>query len=226
VGTDGYPILDINYNLTYEPYTVTESTVYSSVSWDDPPLNCNGCHRNPPQTAYPEVQASVGNSHAAIDEWGYENLHTWNMSFAPLQCRACHYDTVTESTTWTRISGDITIFDDVLIANKGFHVNGNKDVSFDTVNTIPYRTPYSLDATSYNPIDKTCSTVPCHLNQPKPEWGKPYRWGWGSLECDQCHHYGGPWPAQYSSATILTEGFSSTHQGNTQNCLACHDDIH
>ena len=65
-----------------------------------------------------------------------------------------------------------------------------KDVSFDTINTVQYNTPYSLVETSYDPINKTCSTVPCHLNQPKPEWGKPYRWGWGSLECDQCHQYG------------------------------------
>ena len=215
----GYPILDSNGNLTYGPYTVTTFTVYSSVNWEDPPQDCNSCHRNPPQTSYPGVQAAVGNSHAWIDGWGYENLHAFNMSFDPLMCRTCHYNTVTESTTWSRDGMDITTFGDVPIANKAYHVNGEKDVAFDTVNTVTYNSVFSLDETVYNPGDKTCSSVPCHLNQPKPQWGKPYRWGWGTFECDQCHHYGGPWPSQGMGMQ-----FSSSHQGDSgQNCSECHE---
>jgi predicted CxxxxCH...CXXCH cytochrome family protein len=225
----GFPIMDSNYNLTYDPYTVTESTVYSTVNWEGPSFDCNGCHRNPPQTSWPEVQASVGNSHAAIDDWGYENLHAFNMGFDPLMCRTCHYNTVTETTTWTRIAGDITLYDDVPIANKSSHVNGIKDVDFDTVNTVTYRKTFSMSGVVYDPADKTCSSVPCHLNQPKPQWGKPYRWGWGSLECDQCHHYGGPWPAQSSQPSSSSmRGLANEplqiHQGSSgQNCIECHE---
>ena len=228
----GYPIMDINYNLTYAPYTVTESTVYSTVSWGDPSFTCNGCHRNPPQVSAPEVQRAVGNSHASKTDGptGWEDLHTWNHGFDPIQCRTCHYDTVTESTTWTRDSYDTTFFDDVPIANKAFHVNGSKDVSFDSVNDIVYNSSwsgvktYNLSSSVYDPVEKTCSNVGCHKSQPKPQWGKPYPasgGGWGSFECDQCHHYGGPWPT-YSPASTTSEA----HIDNPQNCLECHDRNH
>jgi hypothetical protein len=225
-GDPNYPIMDINYNLTYiddrDINLVTESTVYSTVSWGDPPFSCNGCHRNPPQTAAPEVQRAVGNSHASQTDGptGYEDLHTWNHGFDPLQCRTCHYNTVKESTTWTRGAYDVTYFDDVPIANKTFHVNGNKDVAFDTEHGIQYRNAFWLNGASYDPVYKTCSNVSCHKLQPKPQWGKPYPpsgGGWGSFECDQCHHYGGPWPT-YSPASATSEA----HIGNPQNCLDCH----
>jgi predicted CxxxxCH...CXXCH cytochrome family protein len=220
----GYPIMDINYNLTYEPYTVTESTVYSSVSWDDPALDCNSCHDNPPETAYPEVQDSVGNSHQYINSDGYGNNHAWNMSFAPIMCRTCHYKTVTESATWTR-DHDVTTYGDVPIADKAFHVNGSKDVVFDNVNNVTYNYSYSLAGTNYNPANKTCSSVPCHFDQPKPQWGKPYRYLL-YRECDQCHHYGGSawWPT-YSPASMITKD-PDAHLGDPQNCLDCHDAGH
>jgi predicted CxxxxCH...CXXCH cytochrome family protein len=115
---------------------------------------------------------------------------------------------------------DITTFDDVPIANKSYHVNGEKDVAFDTVNTVTYNSTFSLTEVVYDPGDKTCSSVPCHLNQAKPQWGKPYRWGFGSLECDQCHHYGGPWPpsqTQFNQASAAHEGESG------QSCSVCHE---
>ncbi|GBE30849.1 MAG TPA: CxxxxCH/CxxCH domain-containing protein [Bacteroidetes bacterium] len=217
---DGYIMLDENGNLVYDPYVVTTTPSYTDMNWGDTGLTCNSCHRNAPQTLYPEVQAGVGNSHATIDEWGYENLHAYNMSFAPLGCRTCHYNTVTLDMTWTRIAGDITIFDDVAIANKSAHVNGFMDVVFDTVNTITYNSTFSTANIAYDHENKTCSDVACHLAQTTPEWGKPYRWGWGSVECDQCHRYGGPWPplAARDVHPVDMQGLE---------CIDCHDvDIH
>ncbi|UCE60588.1 MAG: hypothetical protein JSU63_02325 [Phycisphaerales bacterium] len=222
---EGWALLDSNGNLTYDPYTVTEFPVYSTVSWSGASLDCNGCHRNPPQTQYPNVYAAVGNSHAAVDDWGYENLHNWNMSFDPLFCRVCHYSTVTDAMTWTRIAGDITLFDDVAIADKRYHVNGAKDVAFDPVNAVTYSSQtFTFESSIYDPADKTCSNVGCHLEQCKPAWGKPYRWGWGSLECDQCHHYGGPWPPTSPCDTLPRAGrdFDTHGYYPGMDCGSCH----
>ena len=224
---EGWILLDENGNLTYDPYTVNEFTVYMTVDWNGGSLDCNGCHRNPPQTVWPAVDASVGNSHAAVDDWGWENLHTYNMASDPLFCRVCHYDTVTDAMTWSRIGGDITIFEDVPIADKRFHVNGVKDVAFDPVNEVTYSTrTFGFGDSTYDPASKTCSNVGCHLEQCRPEWGKPYRLGFGSAECDQCHHYGGPWPP-----TSPCDGRDAADQSEHSvygdgDCLECHTELH
>jgi Geobacter CxxxxCH...CXXCH motif (GSu_C4xC__C2xCH) len=221
---NGWALLDSNGNLTYEPYVVTELKVYPSISWGDASLDCNGCHRNNPQTSYPEVQAGVGNTHAWISDWGYEDLHAWNMSFDPLICRICHYNTVTDTMTSTRDASDITYFDDVPIANKAYHVNGIKDVAFDPINSVTYNSTYSVAGITYNPETKVCASVPCHLNQENPEWGKPYRTGWGSLECDQCHRYGGPWPPASIKKVSPNEISLSEHESYAgTNCTVCHE---
>ncbi len=192
---DGEIIVDENGNLTYEPYVVTEFKVYTSMTWGDPSLGCNDCHRLNPQTSYPEVQGGVGNTHANIDDWGYENLHAWNMSYDPLFCRVCHYSTVQDPMTWTRDSMDITTYDPIPISDKSYHVNGQKDVAFDAVNPVFYGgTSYDPSVTQWEPAEKTCDSAPCHKEQCRPQWGMPYRPMWGSLECDYCHHYGYAWP--------------------------------
>ncbi|MEI6126114.1 MAG: CxxxxCH/CxxCH domain-containing protein [Pseudomonadota bacterium] len=226
----GLPVLDTNGNLTYDPYTVTESKVYVPVGWGDAPRTCSGCHNNPPMTAYPQVQAGVGNSHQWIDSYGYGNLHAWNMQFDPLMCRTCHYTTVTEISTWSRDTHDVTTFGNVPIANKAYHVNGVKDVAFD-VNPVLYSvyrgttTTFSLASTVYNPSTKGCSSVPCHLAQKKPQWGKPYRWE-NSIECDYCHKMGS-WPSLPSGKIVERSALQQSaadHQSvASQNCIDCHD---
>jgi hypothetical protein len=221
----GVPVLDPYGNLTYPPYSVTESKVYNDVNWGDTALDCNACHRNNPQTTYPEVHGGVGNSHGWIDDYGYEDLHAWNMSFDPLICRTCHYNTVTADQTWSRDAMDITTYDDVPIADKSYHVNGVKDVAFNTVDPIVYNTSggavtYYLTDVSYDLDTKICSSVPCHLAQPNPEWGKPYRW-WNSWECNQCHQMdlGGGKSSSTVSKVVIPE-----HQNAAGgNCLDCHD---
>jgi len=81
------------------------------------------------------------------------------VSYLPLQYS-------NDNMTWTRDFNDITTYGDVAIANKAYHVNGIKDVAFDTVDTITYNSTFSLASTAYNPATKLCSSVPCHLNQP------------------------------------------------------------
>ncbi|MCO6436047.1 MAG: SMP-30/gluconolactonase/LRE family protein [Phycisphaerae bacterium] len=230
----GFPILDANGNLTYDPYSVTESRDYAVVSWGDSALGCNACHRNNPQTSFPDVRAGVGNSHGWIDDFGYEDLHAWNMGFDPLTCRVCHFATVQDEMTWVRDAQDITHFDDAPIADRSIHVNGAIEVVFDPVNPVVYpatgRTyEYNLATAAYDPSSKTCSNVGCHLNQAAPEWGKPYRW-WDPFECDQCHQYGGPWP-RGSSEIVLEQPTmhfdpieleKSASSGDPAICTRCH----
>ncbi len=209
---------DANGNLTYDPYVVTETRMYASVNWEDPHINCNGCHRNGPQTSYPEVQAGVGNSHAWINESGYEDFHFWNHGFDPIQCRTCHYSTITATMAWSRDASDITYFGGAPLANKAFHVNGNKDVSFDPVDTIVYNSnSWVLTDASYDPATKLCSSVPCHLNQLTPEWGKPYRSSI-SAECNQCHQY----KVVEDHGTDITMTLSSRSGSFEDKCLECH----
>jgi hypothetical protein len=233
---NGWAALDANGNLTYQPYTVGVSSGYATVNWGGLPQGCNDCHRNMPQTSVPGLQAGVGNSHGWIDDWGYENYHAWNMGFDPLTCRVCHYDTVKNDMTWTRDGMGITFFDDVAIDDKTYHVNGVKDVRFDTLDPVIYPTSggtvtFSLAATTYSPQTKVCSNTPCHLEQTSPEWGKPYRW-WNSLECDQCHRYGGPWPPPAPNAVaqgnekgrrMPTSRLSVYHSESlAESCTECH----
>ncbi len=96
---------------------------------------------------------------------------------------------------------DITTYGPVPLASRQYHVNGRADVAFDTVNTVDYLRSYSLEGASYDSTTKTCSSIPCHYNNPpltnsaarwqsKPKWGNPYR-GWTyESECDLCHRYG------------------------------------
>jgi predicted CxxxxCH...CXXCH cytochrome family protein len=185
------PVLDANGNLTYDPYTLDISRTYHDMTWGGSTPDCNGCHRNMPQTAYPQVDAGVGNSHAWIEEWGYEDLHAYNMASDPLTCRTCHYGTVTVPQGWSRDPWDVTTYGDVPIANKMRHVNGVKDVVFDSVNTVAVQEQtFSTAGASYDVATQTCSSLPCHGAQQTPQWGKPYRW-WVTAECDQCHNMTG-----------------------------------
>ena len=187
----GNLIRDANGNLTYDPYTVTITRQYRTMVWGaSQTLGCNGCHGYPPRSYYPAVKAGVGQSHSWIDDQGYENLHNYNMSYAPLNCRVCHYDTVrAEYASYTRDAKDVATLADVPIYDASKHVNGGKDVKFDPVDPVNYGAySYSLAGATWDPVQKTCSSVGCHLQQPKPQWGLPYRWE-NSAECDQCHRF-------------------------------------
>jgi predicted CxxxxCH...CXXCH cytochrome family protein len=185
------------------PPNVVTTRVYQDVTWGIPTglLTCNGCHANPPQTSAPDNDGGAGDSHYWVDPYGYENMHVYNISFAPLGCRTCHYDTVHE---WDATQGQgwdvdpVTnrrYYKDVAIYDKAKHVNGSVEVSFDTVNNFTYvstwsgrTTPIDLSLASFNPATKTCSTVECHKQETAVTWGLPYRW-WDDTECDRCHLY-------------------------------------
>jgi predicted CxxxxCH...CXXCH cytochrome family protein len=194
-GPVGLPIgMDQYGNPTYDPYTVTLSRIYKAT----PPwgttgtfTTCTECHEFPLKTSYPSVQAGVGDSHQWIDDYGYGNLHAYNMGFNPLSCRTCHYGTITQSNTWTRDSMDITTYNSVPLASRRLHVNGTSDVLFNTVNPVSYGTvTFNLSGAAYDPITKSCSNVACHLQQTKVTWGSPYRWWIEPTECDVCHRMG------------------------------------
>jgi predicted CxxxxCH...CXXCH cytochrome family protein len=182
-------------NLSYGPYTVTYGRNYRAT----PPwgttgtlTTCAECHEFPLTTSVPSVQAGVGDSHQWIDDYGYGNLHAYNMGFDPLSCRTCHYGTVTQANTWTIDSMDITTYNPVPLASRRLHVNGSNDVIFDTVNPVHYDTfssgtvTFNLSGAAYDPATKTCTNAACHREQTTVQWGAPYRW-WDSKECSLCH---------------------------------------
>lgn len=203
-----------NSNLTYAPYTVTEGRSYQTTpAWGVPGgfSTCTECHSFPLTTSAPGVQAGVGDSHQWIDGGNAGNLHAFNHNYAPLQCRTCHYSTVTATGTWSRtpyvngVGGDVTTYGPVPLASRATHVNGVPNVAFDTVDPVLYwKGTYSLAGAAYDPATKTCSGVACHVAprtfwpgkgtsgarlQRNPKWGQPYRGTWGSAECNLCHRY-------------------------------------
>jgi len=165
---------------------------YMSITWGSGPLNCSGCHGNPTQTAYPTNDGGAGDSHSWIDPYGYQNLHTWNMGYAPISCSYCHNDTVTQLNTYTEDALGVRTLSDVPIANFANHVNGRKNVAFDRRNAFVYSTygsgniAMSLLNATYDPVTKNCSNVSCHIQQTTVTWGTPYRW-YNTIECDRCH---------------------------------------
>ena len=190
-----------NSNFTYAPYAVNSGRAYAvTPPWGTTGTftTCAECHEFPLTTSYPEVSAGVGDSHQWIDEYGYTNLHAWNMSYDPVQCRTCHYSTVTQAGA-TSGTDYLVVYAPVPLASRVTHVNGTPDVAFDTVNSIDYgRRSYSLSGATYNPATKSCANVACHYYpsgspreptrlQQEPKWGAPYRW-WTS-ECNVCHRY-------------------------------------
>jgi len=137
------------------------------------------------------VSAGAGDSHGWRDDSGYINLHVWNMSFDPIQCYVCHYDTVRDYAPWVRDDFSIT-FDYISIYNKAKHINGIKDIVFTDIpiiyQTIGGSRTKDLSSAYFDPVTKTCYNVACHLNQTEVKWGTPYRW-WNSWECNVCHQY-------------------------------------
>jgi len=176
----------------YIPSNLVTTRNYSQPTWGGNSLTCSGCHNNPPLTAYPANDGGIGDSHQWIDDWGYGNLHMYNHGYEPIGCMYCHNDTTRElNYTWVRTPMDVTTMGDVAIYSYSKHVNGTVDVSFDTVNTFPYRTPYNLLTASYDAPTKTCSNVSCHQNQTSVPWGASYKYYMDmSGECDRCHGFG------------------------------------
>jgi predicted CxxxxCH...CXXCH cytochrome family protein len=170
---------------------------YKTVTWGSAPLTCSGCHGNPTQTSSPTNDGGAGDSHSWIDPFGSQNLHTWNMGYAPLSCRYCHYDTVRQLNTYTADDMDVRTLSDVPIKSFSKHVNGSNDVAFDKQNPFVYSSTYgsgptamSLANATYDPATKNCSNVTCHGQQTTVQWGKPYRYYNYDSECDSCHGYG------------------------------------
>jgi predicted CxxxxCH...CXXCH cytochrome family protein len=182
------------YAPTYEPYTVTYMRAYKTTpAWGTNSDGqhstftvCTECHEFPLTTSFPSVQAGAGDSHQWVDDSGYGNLHAWNMGYDPISCRTCHYGTVTQANTWSYSSMDVAAYGAVPLASRRLHVNGSKDVLFDTTNPVLYNTTMSLNTATYDSGTKACTNVACHLQQTRVTWGSPYRLN-NSTECNLCH---------------------------------------
>lgn len=231
-------IFDEHGNLTYAPYTVTETHLYRTTpAWEGGAVTtCTACHDFPLTTSYPSLEAGVGNTHQWIDDSNYGNLHAWNMSYDPLSCRTCHYGEITEENTWSRDADDVTFYDPVPLADVAVHANGQRDVVFDTVNDIVYTsssdtTVYQLDDAAYIPGEKACTNVGCHKLQTYVEWGTPYRWD--TNECDLCHRYALP-PPPSPRGLLSLENNNTAQSGfdhetidlTDKTCTSCHERSH
>ena len=192
-------IMDPTSNFTYAPYTVTITRDYkTTTAWGTTGTftTCTECHGFPTTTYYPDVQAGVGDSHQWVDDYGYANLHAWNMLGSAVPCATCHFDSVNHYSgtgppaddTWVN-GKEFMAYKLVSIKNRALHVNGSPNVAFDNEYVYSgYSGPYVADltASTYNAQTKTCNNVSCHGGQTTVKWGSPYRW-WGSAECNICH---------------------------------------
>lgn len=216
----GYIMDETCSSLQYAPYTVNSGREYQTTPAWGTSGNfsvCTECHQFPLWSDYTTVEAGVGDSHYWINEYGYAYGHENNMEYFPgIGCATCHNGTAnhlpgsvanpptTYPTTWQNIDGVwLQVYSPVQLKSRVMHVNGNPDVSFDTVNGYRYYYPgylnllLPLTTATYDPVTKTCSDVACHYgpplnyNQQKVKWGSPYRgWEGPTSECDQCHRYG------------------------------------
>ena len=180
------------------PDNIITARVYKDVTWNSgETLTCSGCHDNPPQTFAANNDGGAGDSHYWVDEYGYENLHVYNMGYyPPIDCRTCHYNTVQDPSSWVFDSSiGRRRYYDVDLYDKAKHVNGSADIAFDTVNNYTYSSDYSgsktydLSVASFDPATKTCSNVGCHKTETEVIWGVPYRWYGPTAECNRCHGY-------------------------------------
>ena len=188
----GQYVLDSRFNLTYPPYTVNKSRLYATTpAWSGGSMtgSCTECHQFPLTTSYPSVSAGVGDSHEWVDDYGYGDLHAWNMGYNPLPCSTCHYGEITASGGWTITPSEVVIYDPVPLNDRVSHVNGQADVAFNKVDPVVYTSTFNLNDALYDPANKSCGNIACHLKQTYVTWGTPYRW-WNNGECDLCHRYG------------------------------------
>lgn len=230
---------DTHGNLTYNPmYSVTFGRDYKPTpKWNSQSISglCADCHAFPLTTST-AVQAGVGDSHQWIDDYGgYGNLHAYNMGYDPLPCNTCHDGEVSPppsaGTWWSRDGMDVTTYSPISIANRANHVNGIPNVNF--VSTpVTYDTfssgivSFDLTLASYDPNQKSCGNVGCHLAQNYVAWGSPYRW-WKD-ECDLCHRYALPAPLSPMKNLAPSSSPSEAHPVpmSGKACVACHTDAH
>ncbi len=188
------------YPITYPPYDVFVTRVYTNPTWDGATLTCNACHGMPPQSSDPANAGGAGDSHSWVNPFGVADLHGYAMGTGPIACATCHFDTVTlqgvrSLTGWQ----DFPVYEDLPIASFASHVNGRPDVRFTDENILMGSTPFTANPTPALPPapavlapgwesgTKTCTNVSCHLQQTEVKWGRPYRY-W-TEECNVCHAY-------------------------------------
>lgn len=177
------------YPVTYPAYGVTLARGYQAVGWGGAAVGCGGCHGYPVRTSEPGVSAGVGQTHSLVGPGGLESGHAFNHGGTPLNCRACHHDTVTAANSTGRVGG-LSTYGPVPIAGFAQHVNGLPDVAFDTINAVTVRgAAKSLAGASYSQPTATCSNVSCHQSQTAVKNGHPFRPDQVNIECNACHQY-------------------------------------
>jgi predicted CxxxxCH...CXXCH cytochrome family protein len=168
---------------------------------DAAPIGCQACHF---RTADPTATGPSGfywlgtGGDYRLDLPGADPARLTSTAWLDTQCATCHSPTALPGGPGR-----------VLPLH---HVNGARDVDFDPRTAIgslpgypgaptdPATAPYwvklsggtvwsaSLAGASYDRATKTCSTVPCHLQQTSVRWGLvPV----GVVSCDYCHQLAG-----------------------------------
>jgi predicted CxxxxCH...CXXCH cytochrome family protein len=174
-----------SYPIAYPAYALAAGRTYSSPVWGGAPAGCGGCHGFPIRPDGATDVAMAGQSHSWRSAQGTESGHGWNHGYAPLSCRTCHAQTVTQANATSRDAG-LSVYGAVPVASFGLHVNGQPDVAFNGGEVLPYPTVKSMGSPTYNAATRTCTNVTCHLAQTQVRSGQPYREGL-ELECNVCH---------------------------------------
>ena len=173
------------------------TNVYVTATWNTS-LDCGGCHRkadtssNMTGAGPTGLMSSAHVKHVALDEYGNTSRGTKQVT-----CQSCHN---------TVASGNSTI------SNYANHVNGQKNVGFDT-SWIGGSPSYS-GSPNYQ-----CTNVYCHSDgQPLGSASPTYKtvaWNAGSLTCNDCH----------ASSPNTNAHVKHTSSPYNMGCTECHQSV-
>jgi predicted CxxxxCH...CXXCH cytochrome family protein len=166
-------------------------------AWLSGPVHCNDCHGVGTTTTADNVFGTFnyGMPNYANGGTGLRaNSHAAHVVKNGIECTTCHFNSVTGTGAGRAVKG----------TSSTPHVNGIRDVNFDT--SVTGGTP------SYDNVGKTCS-VSCHGT------GTPPIWGQVNLTCFSCHagaeSAAKPQPNQAVPSPVDNVQYLSTGHGRT-----------
>ncbi len=138
------------------------SRVYRTIQWNDPAIDCNGCHGtgNAASNAYPD-HGSTGSGVAGSNSHARHANATTGYSFT---CVKCHSSTMADATN-------------TALKPAGSHLDGSGTVAFDASNA----------SGTYTSATQTCSATYCHSNGNGSNVTNPVWGGAANADCTYCH---------------------------------------
>ena len=155
---------------------------YSSISWSTTSVTCTSCHGGAAAKATVTLSAPHG-THVGTD------VASGAYNFA---CIRCH---------------DATVSSNTAIAYKFNHVNGRKDVSFQTFGNL---------TGGYDTTAQTCRNTYCHSDGNGTS--KVQTWNSTPTTCSSCHDYKAPYISTNKHSQHVNNGNLASFR-----CSECHD---